>query len=120
MTWLELVGSLVALLGAALTAASAIGLHRFDDPAVRLHIAAKASSAGILVVLVGLGLRAGSPAVALELALTGLFLVLTVPIATHALAAARLAPPDGADDGPTTDAAGPEHAGRPDADEDHQ
>lgn len=92
MSPLDLVGSLVALLGAALMAASAIGLHRFDDPAVRLHVAAKASSAGILTVLVGLGLRAASLAVALELALTGVFIVLTVPIATHALAAARGGP----------------------------
>lgn len=91
MSILELVGSGVALLGAALMAASALGLHRFDDADVRLHVAAKASSAGILVVLVGLGLRSASPAVAIELALTGVFLVLTVPIATHALAAARLA-----------------------------
>lgn len=107
MSPVELVGSVVALLGAVLMAASAIGLHRFDDPAVRLHVAAKASSAGILVVLVGLGVRAASLAVALELALTGLFLVLTVPIATHALAGARLgpdaSPPDPTDGSPHDD-----------------
>lgn len=100
MSALELVGSVVALLGAGLLAASAVGLHRFADPAVRLHVAAKASSAGVLVVLLGMGLRASSLSVALEFGLTGLFLVLTVPIATHALAGARLAGDDDHDVGP--------------------
>lgn len=96
MTVLDVLGSVVAVGGALLVVLAAVGLHRFDDPDVRLHVAAKASSAGVLLVLLGLGLRSADLGVALELGLTGVFLLITVPIATHALAQARHG--DGSDD----------------------
>jgi multicomponent Na+:H+ antiporter subunit G len=94
-TSVDVLGATLAVLGASLMAVSSIGLHRFRDPAVRLHVAAKASSSGMLSLLLGLGLRSGSLAVGLELAMTGLFLLVTVPLATHGLARSlvRGAPP---------------------------
>ena len=86
MNLLELATTCLLLVGAGLMAVAALGLHRFDDPAVRLHVAAKASSAGVLLLLVGAGLRSADLGVGLELALTGLLLVVSVPLATHGLA----------------------------------
>lgn len=86
---LEIVGGVVMLGGAVLMAIAAIGLLRFERPLVRLHVAAKASSAGVLLVLVGAALQVDSLGVGLEFVVTGVFVVLSLPLATHALAAAR-------------------------------
>ena len=86
MILLDVATATLLLAGAALMALAALGLHRFEDPAVRLHVAAKASSAGVLLLLVGAGLRSADLAVGLELGLTGVFLLVSVPLATHGLA----------------------------------
>lgn len=85
----EVIASVVMLAGGVVMAIAAVGLLRFHDPAVRLHVAAKASSAGVLLVLCGAALRVENLGVATEFVLTGVFLVLSLPLATHALAAAR-------------------------------
>lgn len=91
MNLLDLLGGAITVLGAALIALASLGLLRFTSPLVRLHVAAKASSAGILLTLAGTGVLSRSGAVAIELALTGVFLAVTVPLATHGLAHAHLA-----------------------------
>lgn len=48
-----MIGELLALLGAALVLLSAIGVIRFDDVLARLHALAKASTLGILLLLLG-------------------------------------------------------------------
>jgi multicomponent Na+:H+ antiporter subunit G len=47
------IGELLALVGAAFVLISAIGVVRFDDVLSRLHALAKASTLGVLLVLVG-------------------------------------------------------------------
>jgi len=47
------IGELLALFGAVLILLSAVGVVRFDDLFARLHALAKASTIGLLVVLVG-------------------------------------------------------------------
>jgi multicomponent Na+:H+ antiporter subunit G len=47
------IGELLALVGAALVLVSAIGVTRFTDVLARLHALAKASTLGILLILVG-------------------------------------------------------------------
>jgi multicomponent Na+:H+ antiporter subunit G len=47
------IGELLALAGALLVLLSAIGVVRFDDVLARLHALAKASTLGVLLVLVG-------------------------------------------------------------------
>jgi len=47
------IGELLALVGAVLVLLSAVGVVRFDDVLARLHALAKASTLGILLVLVG-------------------------------------------------------------------
>jgi multicomponent Na+:H+ antiporter subunit G len=46
-------GELVALFGAVLVLLSAIGVNRFSDALARLHALAKASTLGLLLLLVG-------------------------------------------------------------------
>ncbi len=48
-----MIGEALALVGATLVLLSAIGVVRFDDVFARLHSLAKASTLGVLLVLVG-------------------------------------------------------------------
>jgi multicomponent Na+:H+ antiporter subunit G len=48
-----MIGELLALVGAVLILISAVGVVRFDDVFARLHALAKASTLGILLILVG-------------------------------------------------------------------
>ncbi len=48
-----MIGELLALVGAVLILISALGVVRFDDVLARLHALAKASTLGILLILVG-------------------------------------------------------------------
>jgi multicomponent Na+:H+ antiporter subunit G len=47
------IGELLALAGAVLVLLSAVGVIRFNDVLARLHALAKASTLGILLILVG-------------------------------------------------------------------
>jgi len=48
-----MIGELLALVGAVLILLSAVGVVRFDDVFARMHALAKASTLGILLILVG-------------------------------------------------------------------
>ena len=48
-----MIGELVALIGAILVLLSAIGVNRLTDTLARLHALSKASTLGLLLVLVG-------------------------------------------------------------------
>ncbi|WP_179646411.1 monovalent cation/H(+) antiporter subunit G [Spinactinospora alkalitolerans] len=71
------------LVGAALSFAAGVGLVRFPDLLSRLHTSTKPQILGLLLILVGLGLRlAPEPRVGILL-LIALFQILTVPVAGH-------------------------------------
>lgn len=48
-----MIGEWLALAGAGLILLAAVGVVRFGDPLARLHALAKASTLGVLLVLVG-------------------------------------------------------------------
>ncbi len=79
-------GSIVLLLGLAFVLIGTIGVLRFPDFYTRLHAAGVTDTLGAELVLLGLMLQADSGFTAAKLALIGLFLFLTSPTATHALA----------------------------------
>lgn len=85
MIAIEVVGWTLILVGAATMLVAAVGLHRLGTPAARLHVAAKATSTGILGVLLGAALLVDDGGARLELIATGIFLVVSVPLSTHAL-----------------------------------
>ncbi|RCV54767.1 monovalent cation/H(+) antiporter subunit G [Marinitenerispora sediminis] len=69
--------------GALLSFAAGVGLVRFPDLLSRMHTAAKPQILGLLLILVGIGLRmAPDPRVGI-LVLVALFQLLTVPVAAH-------------------------------------
>ncbi|MDA8372416.1 MAG: monovalent cation/H(+) antiporter subunit G [Nocardiopsaceae bacterium] len=76
------------LVGALLSFAAGVGLIRFPDLLSRMHTAAKPQVLGLLLILVGIGIRlAPEPRVGV-LVLIALFQILTVPVASHIAARA--------------------------------
>lgn len=94
----------------------AIGVLRFPDFYARLHAAGMTDTLGAGLMLLGLMLHADSVQAVAKLALIGLFLFLTSPTSTHAVANAaytagvepvlgrRSKPADEPDDDPDDDA----------------
>ena len=74
-----LAGSLFLLIGAT-------GLLRLPDFWARLHAAGIIDTAGAAFLLLGMALMAGFTLATLKLALIGLFIFVTAPTATHAIA----------------------------------
>jgi multicomponent Na+:H+ antiporter subunit G len=71
------------LLGALLALIAAIGVLRFPDVLTRMHAATKPQVLGLLLVLLGLGLRLRDPSSVGILMLVALSQLVTSPIATH-------------------------------------
>ena len=71
------------VLGALLTLTAAVGILRFPDVLTRMHSATKPQVLGLLLVLLGLGLRLRDVGSIGLLALVALFQLVTSPIASH-------------------------------------
>ena len=71
------------VVGALLTLIAAIGILRFADVLTRMHSATKPQVLGLLLIMVGLGLRLRDPGTIGLLALVALFQLVTTPIASH-------------------------------------
>jgi multicomponent Na+:H+ antiporter subunit G len=63
-----------------------LGMLRFPDLYTRLHPAGKAGTAGILSIFIGLILYSGFSLLSLRIILIALFIVITSPVASHAIA----------------------------------
>ena len=84
ISWgLFLGGSVFVLIGA-------IGMIRLPDMFSRIHAAGIIDTMGVVMLFVGMMLQAGLTLVSLKIFLIILFLMLTLPTATHALASAAL------------------------------
>jgi multicomponent Na+:H+ antiporter subunit G len=86
MSWADVADVAAAvclLLGALLSLIAAIGILRFPDVLTRMHSATKPQVLGLLLVLLGLGLRLRDPGGVGLLALVALFQLATTPIASH-------------------------------------
>ncbi len=68
----------------------AIGLLRFPDFYTRMHAAGKSDTLGSLLVLTGLAFYEGIDLTAVKILLIALFIFVTSPTATHAIARAAL------------------------------
>ena len=83
-SWVYLViGSCLMVIGAA-------GMLRFGDFWARLHAASVIESGGMIFLLLGMCLQANDWFIFFKLAFIGLFLFITGPTATHAIAKAAL------------------------------
>ncbi|PGX37475.1 Na+/H+ antiporter subunit G, partial [Priestia megaterium] len=78
------VASVVCLLGGALLAfAAGVGVLRFPDLLARMHAGTKPQVLGLVLVLVGLGLRLRDGGAVWALVLVAVFQMLTAPVAAH-------------------------------------
>ena len=101
MAWVLDVGSWLALLsGGFFVLVGSLGLLRFPDFFCRIHAASITDTLGAGLIMFGLLLQSPDWLVAAKLVFIVLFLVITGPTATHALAKAALhggLRPDGSD-----------------------
>lgn len=79
------------LCGGAFAVIGAVGLVRMPSLFTRIHAASVTDTMGAGLVLAGLALQAGASLITLKLAVVGLLIFFSTPVATHALAKAALA-----------------------------
>ena len=79
-------GSALLLTGAVLAVIGTIGVLRFPDLYTRLHAASVTDTAAVTLAVAGMVLLAPSLAVVIKLAVIWLFIFLTGPTSSHALA----------------------------------
>lgn len=79
-------GSGLCLLGGILSVIGAIGVLRFPDFYTRLHAASITDTGAVLAVLFGMALLSPHWLVLYKLLAVGIFLFLTGPTASHAIA----------------------------------
>ena len=83
-----MIGELLALFGAVLILLSAVGVVRFGDPLARLHALAKASTLGVLLVLIGAAVNLREINDITSVVLAGLLHLLASPPASNMLSRA--------------------------------
>jgi multicomponent Na+:H+ antiporter subunit G len=85
---LDVLAAVMLLAGAVLALGAGVGLIRFPDLLARMHTAAKPQVLGLILVLIGLGLRLRTGHVIWMLVLVAMFQMLTAPVAAHMVARA--------------------------------
>jgi multicomponent Na+:H+ antiporter subunit G len=84
LSWLFILG------GVFFIVTGAIGVIRMPDIYCRLHAAGMTDTMGAGLILLGMCFQAGLTLITVRLLLIWLFLLVTSPVATHALARAAL------------------------------
>lgn len=82
----DIASGIVFAVGGAFLLIGAFGLVRLPDVWSRLHAAGVVDTVGAELILVGMMIQAGFTQATLKLILIGLFLFVTSPTATHAVA----------------------------------
>lgn len=80
------IGGALCLLGGILSVIGAIGVLRFPDFYTRLHAASVTDTGAVLTLLLGMALLAPTWAIFIKLVAVGIFLCLTAPTSSHAIA----------------------------------
>ena len=78
--------SILILLGSVFIFISALGLLRFDNLYSRMHATTKATSFGILLLIIGVALFFNSGVIWIKSILIIVFIYLTAPLAAHSIA----------------------------------
>lgn len=79
----DVIAAVALIVGAALSMLAGIAVLRFPDLMSRIHAATKPQVLGIMLLMLGVGLRIGSPAVVGVLVLIVLLQFVTAPISAH-------------------------------------
>ncbi|MDG4797824.1 monovalent cation/H(+) antiporter subunit G [Micromonospora sp. WMMD1082] len=80
---LDIAAAVFLITGALLSLAAGVALVRFPDLLTRMHAAAKPQVLGLLLVLIGCGLRLRTGVDITTLVLVGVFQLATAPVAAH-------------------------------------
>jgi len=83
---LDLVSYGLLITGAIFVLAGSIGVVRLPDFYTRMHAAGVTDTLGAQMIIIGLIVQSGFTLVSAKLALLGLFIFLTSPTSTHAVA----------------------------------
>ena len=83
MSTLDIVASVLLVLGSLMSLLAGIAVLRFPDTMSRIHAATKPQVLGIILLMVGVGLRLGSPAVIGMLVLIVILQFVTAPVSAH-------------------------------------
>lgn len=90
MTVLEIIGQILALIGAAIFVVAAVGLSRFKDPYSRISAVATAAGLGVAFVTVGAVLIDPSVDAVVKVVLAVILQLLTSAVAAIVIARAAL------------------------------
>jgi multicomponent Na+:H+ antiporter subunit G len=77
------IAELIVLAGAVLILLAGIGVIRFDDALARMHALTKATTLGVLLVLLGAAIALPDPNDITSLVLAAVLQVLTSPVSAH-------------------------------------
>jgi multicomponent Na+:H+ antiporter subunit G len=88
--FLDILSWVSMLAGAGFVLVGGIGILRLPDLYTRMHAASLTDTLGTLLLLLGIMLQAGLTLATIKLAAIAVFLLLTGPTATYALAKAAL------------------------------
>lgn len=80
VSWIAMIGGIFFIL------AGSVGLIRFPDFWSRLHAVSILDSAGVILFIAGMILHSGFNLISVKLAIIGVFLFITGPTASHAVA----------------------------------
>jgi len=83
MSTVDLIASVALVLGALMSLLAGIAVLRFPDTMSRIHAATKPQVLGIMLLMLGVGLRLGSPAVIGMLVLIVVLQFVTAPVSAH-------------------------------------
>ena len=97
---IDAVSAVLILAGVALSLTAAIGVIRFGDLYARMHAATKPATLGMVLILIGVGVRLGGPGDVAKLTLVALLVFLTAPVGAHMIG--RAAHDSGEDPAPDT------------------
>jgi len=82
----EIASWIAMISGALFVVIGSMGILRFPDFWSRLHAASITDSAGVILLIIGMCLQAGLTLITVKLVFIGIFLFITGPTATHAVA----------------------------------
>jgi multicomponent Na+:H+ antiporter subunit G len=83
MSTTDVIASIALVLGALMSLLAGVAVLRFPDTMSRIHAATKPQVLGIMLLMLGVGLRLGSPAVIGMLVLIVVLQFVTAPVSAH-------------------------------------
>jgi len=83
MTTIDIVASAALIIGSLMSLLAGIAVLRFPDTMSRIHAATKPQVLGIMLLMLGVGLRIGSPGVIGMLVLIVILQFVTAPVSAH-------------------------------------